>query len=149
MLRDPFNGKLPAEERHSLPDSQEPEGIQLKMFLLGNSPAVVLYLQNQEAPLLGQVDIYLAGMGVTHDVGRELLKDPEHRGRGPFIHIQVRRGGVESARDAGVVLKLRRLPFNGSRQTEMVQDIRPELGGDLANHLHGVVDAIFHGVHFL
>jgi len=108
-----LNLHVAAQQGGAFLNSKQPDGFRIVDFCLGNTAAIVLYLENNLAVGFGEAHFDVSGFRMANDIGERFLKDPEECRievlvPNSFLHV-----GLDFADDAGLVLELSGLPFHG------------------------------------
>src|SRR5260221_14742345 len=74
------------------------------------------------------------------DVREQLLEDAEERGRAIPVRVVELSGDVQRAAHAGAPLELARLPLDGCREADLVENLGPEPRGDAAHRIDDAID---------
>ena len=131
------------------PHSDDSEGAVVIALFLRDPVTVVGHGQHDVVLVLFQTNLCPGGSGVTGNVGQGFLKNPEEGRRQVSVQFQVVGREYGRAGDAGAVLKIGGLPFDGGRQTQIIQQPRPKLRRDAMDRLNGRIGQCGHLPHLL
>ena len=126
-----------AEQRSPLTHAEQPHRLAIGNLLRRNAPAIIFHLECDPAIFLPEIDGNLRRASVADDIGERLLENPEKGRAEVLLQKGIPKIAVDIAPNPGAVLKFVGLPFQGGHQSQMIQDARPQLAGDAANHLDG------------
>jgi len=129
-----------AEQRRAFANAEQPERFAIVNMRWRNSDAVVADFQNQMIIDLEKIHFHCAGFGMANDIGQRLLKDAKERGVQFGVERAVRNNCVHATNDAGLRLKLLRLPFDRRKQAGGVQHAGTQFGSDAPNRLYSFVN---------
>ena len=126
----PAKGDLAAQNGDAFPHAQKSERGWIGIVARLNADAVVIDFQKQRILFPGQADGEIAGLGVTGNVGEDLLKDPENGGG--LVRRKRERSGRERplAMHACAGLEGLGLGLDGGLQPQTIQNGRTQFGGD-------------------
>lgn len=128
------------EQGRPFPHPQQSHRLGVANFLVRNAAAIIPDFQNDSACAFAQIDFHLRCSRMANDVGKRFLKNAEEgcvqigtQGLVPEMYAHL-------TFDAGPGLKFICLPFKCSRQAQMVEHARAQLGRDPTDHLDRGID---------
>jgi hypothetical protein len=107
---------------------------------VAHAAPVVAHIERDRRASDGEPDLRLRGLCVPRDVGERLLKHAEESRRSLGVEAGRRAGASEPALDAGACGEVLDLPLEGRQESEIVQDLRAEIGGDSSDARDHVID---------
>jgi hypothetical protein len=91
----------------------------------GDAFPVIAYPKRKTIISAVHSKIHFSSARVADDVREGLLDNSEHGDRQISIDFDIARPDLQHATDAGPFAELRYLPFDGSYDAQVVEDIRP------------------------
>ena len=131
-----------AEAGHAFAHAAQAERFRLVQIARFDAAAVVTNSQQQRTALPRHADFDVAGPGVLGDVRQRLLEDAEHRDRGVFGDLRIVVHCFAVAGQSGALGEIFGLAFDGGRQSEFLEDARPQLARDTSGCGNRVVDQL-------
>jgi len=133
----------PPSQKGPFPHTQNAEGLASSDLSFGDPAPIVLHLEEQASRFLLQAYKNPGCIGMSGDIGQDLLEDSENAGRPLPIHLQAFGKGQEFTRNPHPVLEVHGLPLDGRQKPQVVQDSRAQLRGDFADTLDGGGNDLF------
>ena len=130
-------------ELGSFPHSEEAEGAQC-VRQVGYLKSYSVILDNEQKVLffLAQVYAYCVGLGVANDICQTLLEDSESSGGAVAVQMEIDGRNRDLAWDAIARCEVGSLPFNGSSEAKVVENVGAEAAADGAHGLYAIVDGL-------